>query len=313
MKYFCCLLLSVVVGVSACQSQSASSQTLLASNENSNSQITNSSPSKSQSDEEDKEISIKNIVSEKDFLDYKGYQIKKIVVKKSDDSDDGGPPTDIFDAILQKDGKTVLRFESSYNPAYNLIEFGLFSLLNKQEKQLIVFDSANRYGRIRVVDFSPQPKIVFDSEDWEGFREFIYFSDLDKDGIYEISLQREETASFEMAHLYIPQIGFYFKYDLKTQKYLPANHKFFETGELNARISKMKHLENAKGYDSNDFSDFLGVFLEYIYAGRGEEAWAFYDKEYNLEDKAERKEKIKKALQEEKIYNFVKNDLKSNH
>ncbi len=115
-----------------------------------------------------------------------------------------------------------------------------------------------------------------------------------------------------MAHLYIPQIGFYFKYNLKTQKYLPANQKVFETGELDERISKMKYLENVKGYDSNDFSDFLGVFLEYIYAGREEEAWAFYDKEYNLEDKAERKEKIKQFLQREKIYNFVKNDLKRN-
>lgn len=312
MKYFYCLLLFVVVGVSACQFQSASSQALNASNENSNSQIFNSSTPESQSDEEDKDVPIESIVSEKDFLDYKSYRIKKIVVKKSDDSNDGGPPTDIADAVLQKNGKTVLRFECNYNPAYNLIEFGLFSLLNKQEKQLIVFDSANRYGRIRVVDFSPQPKIVFDSEDWEGFREFIYFSDFDNDGIYEISLQREETASFEMVHLYIPQIGFHFKYDPKTQKYLPANHKFFEAGDLDKRILKMQSFGCVKGYDCGDFSDFLGIFLDYIYAGREEEAWAFYDKEYNLEDKAERKEKIKQSLRGEKIYNFVKNDLKQN-
>lgn len=312
MKYFYCLLLFVVIEVSACQYQSVSSHALKKSSENSNSQILNSSTPEFQSDEEDKDIAIENVVSEKDFLDYKGYRIKKIVVKKSDDSDNGGSPADIADAVLQKNGKTVLRFESKYNPAYNSIEFGLFPLLNKQEKQLIVFDSANRYGRIRVVDFLPKPKIVFDSEDWDGFREFIYFSDFDNDGIYEISLQREETASFEMAHLYIPQIGFYFKYDLKTHKYLPANHKFFETDDLNERILKMQNFECVKGYNCGDFSDFLGVFLEYIYAGREEEAWAFYDKEYNLEDKAERKKKIKQFLQDEKIYNFVKNDLKSN-
>ncbi|MEW6213045.1 MAG: hypothetical protein AB1631_32280 [Acidobacteriota bacterium] len=51
----------------------------------------------------------------------------------------------------------------------------------------------------------------------------------------------------------------------------------------------------------------LGVTLSYIYAGREEEAWKFFDENYKLDDKEDFKSKIKDALSHCPIYRYIYN------
>ena len=261
---------------------------------------------------DEKRIVIEDIVAERDSLKYEGYEIKKFLTKKKEKGESDSPVAEINDAVLQKNGKTLLKFEGVYYPLGNLIEFGLFSFLGDQKKQLIVYETTNRYGRVWIVSLSPKPKILFDSEDWGGFGEFVYIEDIDGDGKYEISLQTEKSFSFEnIAHINVPQIGYDFRYDSKKERFLPANENFQDlySKGLNERASKIEPLNSSSGFDEEIIKDFIETFLIYIYAGKENEAWEFFDKEYNLEDKENRKEKIKAVLSEDPIYKFIKNSV----
>ena len=313
----------------ACQNQLVSSQ-------NSNEAViqvapkTVETPTPQPNDE--KAIAIEDIVAERESLKYEGYEVKRFLTKKKDDDDNDSPVADINDVVLQKNGKALFKFEGVYYPTGNWIEFGLFSFLGDKKKQLIIYETTNRYGRVWIVILSSKPKILFDSNDWGGFREFVYIEDIDKDGKYEISLQTEVALSFEnLAHINVPQIGYDFKYDNKRERFLPTNERFqdFYSGGLNERISKIEPLNSSSGFDEdlkkerdaisnssrnslNGFDeevikDFIEIFLTYIYAGKENEAWEFFDKEYNLEDKESRKDKIKAVLSKDPIYKFVKN------
>jgi hypothetical protein len=45
--------------------------------------------------------------------------------------------------------------------------------------------------------------------------------------------------------------------------------------------------------------------LDYVFAGREQEAWAFYETAYKLPDKAEVKSKIKAVLNDQPVYRFM--------
>lgn len=305
-------LILIFVGLfynSACQNQPVNLQ---AFDEGSAQVIPKTLDTPAQPDQtnDEKSISIEDIVSERDSLNYEGYEVKKFLTKKKDEDD--SPVAEINDAVLQKNGKTVFKFEGVYYPLGNQMEFGLFSFLGNKTKQLIIYETTNRYGRIWIVSLSPKPEILFDSKDWGGFREFIYIEDIDDDGKYEISLQTEEYLSFEnIAHINVPQIGYDFIYDGKSERFLPANERFQDlySGGLNERISKIKPLNSSSGFDEEVIKDFIETFLTFIYAGKENEAWEFFDKEYNLEDKEIRKEKIKAVLSKDPIYKFIKNSF----
>lgn len=325
------LILSVLFCNPACQNQTVNSQ-------NSNGLLPQASPRTIESPTETSQtndeniISIEDIVSEQGSLKYEGYEIKKFLTKKK--YDDDSPTADISDAVLQKNGKTIFKFEGVYYPLGNQFEFGLFSFLGDKTKQLIIYETSNRYGRVWIVRLSPKPKILFDSKDWGGVREFIYIDDIDEGGKYEISLQTEKTLSFEnLAHINVPQIGYDFKYNNKSERFLPANESFRDEylEGLNERVLKIEPLnssngfnENLKkerdaisnssrnsinGFDEEVIKDFIGIFLTYIYAGKENEAWEFFDKKYNLEDKETRRDKIKDVLSKDPIYKFIQNDM----
>jgi len=45
--------------------------------------------------------------------------------------------------------------------------------------------------------------------------------------------------------------------------------------------------------------------LDYIFAGREQEAWTFYEQSYKLSDKKEIKTKIKAVLEDQPVYRFI--------
>lgn len=258
---------------------------------------------------EDKTLNISDYYTQEDSLEYKGYVIRKIAHKEKPE---GLTEAVVTDAVIQKNGKTLLKFDGIYYGLGNATDFGLFPFLGENEKQLVVSHTIPRGGAHYVIDFSPDPKVIFNSESFEIFGEDFGIKDIDSDGIYEISLVKS-VYYFNFASSETPFTRIIFKFDNQTEKFLPANHKFpeFKHKEIDDQIKRFNESKDKR------FSDVLGLTLTYIYAGRENEGWKFFDENFapddwalgKVEDKEQTKEKIKAALKKEAIYKFIKDDF----
>jgi hypothetical protein len=244
-----------------------------------------------------------------DTVSYKGYEISKL--KKEVDHREECPPgkrdnpcvIPVYYTVIKRQGKALAKFDEFYYGPGNGNEFALHPLLGGEAKQLIISQTAPRSGRHYVVDLASKPGVIFDSYDYEVGREEVEVSDLDDDGIYELSLA--VTAFYlvfnvSMAETPLPQV--IFKYDRKAQKYLPANH-IFQT-RLLGRIEEVKSLKDKDA--RSDVGRSLSILLDYIYAGKEEEGWAFYEREYNLADKEKVKSEIMSALRNAPAYKYIR-------
>lgn len=244
-------------------------------------------------------------------LEYKGFKINAVVVKKKFDKD--SPVAGIYDAVLSKNGKTITRFEGSYYPLGNFMSFGLFAFLGGSEKQLIVLEESMKYDHEWILRLSPKFEVLFDAADFEVDGGGMRLIDIDKDGVYELIYGKYYHLDFMFSMNGMPSGQVIFKYDSKTRKYLPASH-FFTDFTLDEIDNKIQQFNN----NSKSFSLLLEIFMTYIYAGKEDEAWKYFDENFSTdrlwfgveEDKVKTKEKIISALQKDKIYQFIQNDLK---
>ncbi len=258
--------------------------------------------------EEPKQID--SIFVGKDSLTYNGYDVvklkKKVKLEYPPEMKSKTESVEVSYAVLKKKNKVLDTFEGVYFGAGNATNFGLFPFLGKETKQLAVSQTIPRGGRHWIVDLSSEARVIFDSTDYGVGREEFNVIDIDKDGIYEISLPLTEFYMFEnmsMAETPLPEIVF--KYNEKAKKYLPAN-RIFQNYLLTGIEDKIKQLNSREG--SNYLSDRLDIVLRYVYAGKEEDAWSFFDREYKSPNKEETKSKIKSVLKNESVYKYIYED-----
>jgi hypothetical protein len=227
-------------------------------------------------------------------LFYKGYDVRKLTDKVSYGHNN---EVEVSYAVLQKYDLTFVKFDGVYFVEGNSTEFGLFDLFGNGSQQLIVSQTVPRGGRHWVVDGSSGVRVLFDSWDYSVGREEFYVIDVDKDGIYEISLPF--TAFYAMQDkMYIGEIPLpeiVFKYDAKAWKYVPANHLFPEY-TLRGIEQDIEQLHTDDG--SNYLSKRLDILLRYIFAHRSEQGWEFFNREYQHPDKQEIKNRIVRILKQ---------------
>ncbi len=237
-----------------------------------------------------------DIFSDED-ISYNGYQMRHLTETITDETVRN---LEVSYAGLMKNNRRLLKFDGVYFVAGNSTEFGLFSLLGNSSQQFIVSQTVPRTGRHWVVSVTPEVRVLFDSSDYGVFREEFYVIDLDKDGIYEISLPA--TAFYTMQDkMYIGEIPLpeiIFKYDPKTRKYLPANYLFPDY----ALRDIQSDIERLSGEDSNYLSTRLDILLRYVYARKEQEGWAFFEREYKRPDKKEIKARIISVLKHARVY-----------
>jgi len=230
-------------------------------------------------------------------ISYNGYEMRQLTKKINVETH---RKVEVSYAVLMKNDRTLLTFDGVYFGLGNSTEFGLFELLGNGSQQFIVSQTVPRGGRHWVVSVSPEVRVLFDSWDYGVGREEFYVIDLDKDGIYEISLP--VTAFYEMqdkmsiAEIPLPEI--IFKYDPKVRKYLPANH-LFRAYALRDIESDIERLTNE---DGNYLSKRLDILLRYVYAREVMKGWAFFEREYRRPDKEEIKARIISALKSAPVY-----------
>lgn len=205
--------------------------------------------------------------------------------------------------VIKKENQIVAKFEAElYHPQGNFTDFGRFDLLGDGTQPVIISTTVPRGGRHWVVSLYPEFRVLFDSGDYGIGREEFNVIDVDKDGVYEISL--EVTAFYQMQDkMYIGEIPLpeiLFKYDATQKKYLPANHLHIDYAlrGLDARLQALNETDNY-------LSKRLHILLRYIFAGREKEGWAFFEEAYRRPDKEEIINRIKDVLSTQAVYRYL--------
>jgi hypothetical protein len=251
-------------------------------------------------------VNLDDIYAKGNKISYQGYEVTRSFNER----------TQISSATIRKGVRVLLRFNDG-GQSLDFTNFALFSLLGTDSKQLII----NQYSggahcctSLWIYDLSgPAPKQLFASGRYDvGIDPVVV--DIDRDGTYEFTQSVMAFDYFDrMSHADSPFPQVAFGYDRSTGKYVPASRMYadyllkdtekysHEVRKLNRKLASTRHEE--------DVGDYLGtvlqVVLQYIYAGREQEGWAFYDREYRLDDKAQMKMKVKSELRKSAVYNFI--------
>ena len=302
---FICLLIGTFLLFAACQNEKVKSEqiTVFETNRFENTPV---SPTPEMILDKDKEISFEENFSSGEVLEFNGYRLEREKVVK--ELKEENLKADIFDTVLKKNKKTVARFEGVFYPLGNLMDFGSVSLFD-DEKQFFVIDTSNRYERDWIFSVKPEYRLHFDSRDYQILRGSLAKIDFDRDGVYEITLTKEEFNIFSYPNSEVPRIRIIFKYDRPTQRYLPASHLFpeFTLDGLHEQIDRFNQKERKL------LSEVLEITLVYIYAGKEDEGWKFFDENFvtyefsgeKIEDEEQAKQKIKKYLAGNPVYRFI--------
>lgn len=204
--------------------------------------------------------------------------------------------------VVKRNDKVVAEFDGPYYPLGTFNELGLFDLLGDKSQQLIIAMTVPRGGRHVVVSLQPELRVLFDSDEYGVGREEFYVIDIDKDGINEISLP--VTAFYAMQDkMYIAEIPLteiVFRYDSQREKYLPAN-SYYADYALRGIDDEKRRLNEKDNY----FSRRLSILLQYIFAGKKPEGWAFFDDEYHRPDKQEMRLRIQSVLKDQPVYRYL--------
>ncbi len=208
------ILLSVVFLCNCCGTKSVNSPQVKNTN-------TKSIEVKKEIKNENKIVSLSEYFTSQDSLAYNGFVVKKVFRKVKPKN---SPEAEIADLVIKKNGKIFLKFDGIYYPLGNGLDFGLFSFLGGEEKQLAVSDTIPRGGIHYVVSLTQQPKVLFASSDWNVGREEFDVVDVNNDGIFELNLAVVFDEFEQLLKSDVPVTNIYFRYDKTTEKFMPANH-----------------------------------------------------------------------------------------
>jgi hypothetical protein len=220
-------------------------------------------------------------------------------------------------AMIRKGGRVVASFKDGGGPSLDFTNIALFSLLGGESKQLIINQhsgGAHCCNSVWIYDLAtPRLRKLYDNLTYDvDFTPALI--DIDRDGVYEFTQSVMAFDYFDrMSHASSPFAQVVFKYDKSAGRYLPASrtHADYllrdiekytdEVNKANRELASTRHEE--------DVGDYLGtvlqVVLQYIYAGREQEGWDFYEREYRLDDKAQMRTKVKGVLRKSVVYNSI--------
>ena len=245
-----------------------------------------------------KEILMSDIFTGEKSLSYNWFDIATIAKSK---------PIELSYAVIKKNGRMLAKFDSPHlhGGLMNATNIGLFPLLGGKTKQLIISQTLPRTGRHWIVELAANPKVLFDSGDYEVGREEVWAVNLDGDGVYEIGLY---VTSFygafnQLSVMNTPLPQMVFRYDRRAGRYLPANHRYrdYLLKDIETGISD---LPTAAG--EQYLASRLNVLLRLLYAGKEKEGWEFFDKAYTLADADKIKAIVKERLQHAPAYKFIR-------
>lgn len=246
-------------------------------------------------------------------LGYNGYVVSKLYKRVTLDY----PPEckcaparlDVSYAVITRKNIDVAKFDAGIYQGLgggNRTHFGLYPFLGGPMKELVVSQEVSRGGTQWVATLTPRLHIIFDGPAWGAGREAydMEIKDFDADGVYEITVPITDFYDLQdkMPISGIPLPTIIFKYDVKAKRYLPANKLFPEYALQEVPAYRY-------GVDSTDEffarSRILHVLLDYVYAGKRDEGWSFFDRTYKLSDREEVRQRVNALLKDQPVYKFI--------
>ncbi len=265
------------------------------------------------------EIQAEAIIESFDRLTHHDYLIQtRYKMAKLDVPPEYQPPpkpVKVSYLVVKRASKVIRKFDAEvYSPVGNNTEAGFFSLLGHQSDQLIISQDISRTGVQWVADFSRGFKIIFDGQKFQVGREAndMTISDLDADGIYEITVPITNFYGFEGWRLTTsdtPLPDIIFRYDPIQREYLPANPHFKECLLKNIEEAD----KNARAINEQpSLGRLMSIALDYVFVGEEQRGWTFFEETCTLPDKDRIKADIKKELKSHPVYRYVYHNLTSN-
>lgn len=249
-----------------------------------------------------------------DSIAYNGFEVIRLPKTIHDKEENRDIP--VTDAVLKSNGKIIQTFDGVYFGLGNETEFGLASMVGGDSKQLLVSQTVPRGGRHWIVDLSSKATTLFDSYDWDLGAEDVCVHDYDGDGVSEISMAITNFWGFgTMSMMESPLPGVVFKYEPGIGKYMPDKNAFARgLSHIDEDVHDVDPNEKPRnGLPGPYLAVRLDIFLRYVYAGREGDGWSFFEKTYNLPDKKDIERKIREALRQEPVYNFVYRGIAKKH
>ncbi len=248
-----------------------------------------------------KEILMSDIFTREKSLSYNGFDIEKISKTKRSKS----YLQELSYAVIKKNERVSAKFGGQADHPLTAADIGLFPLLGAKTKQLIISQTVPRGGRHWIVELTANPKVLFDSVDYEVGREEVWAVDLDGDGVYEIGLYVTMFygAFNQLSVMNTPLPQMVFRYDRLAGRYLPANHRYrdYLLKDIETGISDIPPAAGEQYLASR-----LNTLLRLLYAGKEKEGWEFFDKAYALADADKIKAIVKERLQKAPAYKFIR-------
>lgn len=297
MKIAPILLFIILLCGSGCQNQ-------IVSLEKTNSSFENQ---KSALDESVKYIDLLDFRVSEDALIYKGYTLEKRFKSHPDLTDKAKT---VEYAVLRQSDRKIEKFDLIEHPL-SVIDFGLFSFLGSEEKQIFISQTAPRSGSHWIVSFKPEYQSIFNSSEFNVGGEDFQIGDFDKDGVYELSFANYISlkSNSQTPATSMPFTEIIFKFNPILNKYLPANPQFAHY--LLRDVDEQTKLIRRENKDTQ-FADVLDITLKYIYAGKEKDAWEFFEERYDFEDKQIRINAVKSAFEKDVIYKSLKKTYDQN-
>jgi hypothetical protein len=298
-------IIAIALCVTGCKESAASSQQPPPSPNAVHSQQAQQAGPTPSASAQPKEILMNLLFTREKSLSYNGFNIAKLAKRSKGESQALSYAQKLSYAVVTKDGKVLAQFDGSTIEPENATDFGLFPLLGSKTKQLIISQTRPRTGRHWIVELAANPKVIFDSGDYEVGREEVWAVDIEGDGVYEIGLfvTRFYGAFDQLSVMNTPLPTVIFSYDKQTGRYLPANHRYrdYLLKDIETEIRDLP-TEGGERY----LATRLDILLRFLYAGKEKEGWEFFDKAYALPDADKIKAKVKEVLQKAPAYNFIR-------
>ncbi|MBI4430027.1 MAG: hypothetical protein HY562_13015 [Ignavibacteriales bacterium] len=218
-----------------------------------------------------------------------------------------GPGPRRYGVVISRNATTPYRHPETVDQK-EYIEMGLASLLGNANQQLIIqqFSGGTRCcWNSWVLELGDSIRPLYRSSDFRELGNEISFEDLDGDGRAELSqsiLLFEYFDRLDNTRSQLPTA--YFQYSDVKRRYVLANMTFSqflenkaeEAGLLVKNFADTAELRLYGDPDGQFLSLVLGATLEYIYAGKRDRGWTFFDRWYTLADKPEIRRKIQLLL-----------------
>lgn len=212
--------------------------------------------------------------------------------------------------VLKKSGEILF---SSGAPDRTELKFGFFDFLGTGTGQLVIHTKTRGscpVYRYIIADAGRKYKVLYDSsvfaKDLLHVNSELVPIDIDQDGKMEFTQSIYTFDLFHASHAYSVYPPVVFKYDEGQHSFIIAN-KYFSSFITEQLEPSFQWLENVADDDEQFETRYAvqNIFLTFLYIGKRNDAWEFYDKYYRFKDKELYRKDVLEELKKDPVYQAI--------